>query len=104
MSSTKPLPTTRRYVSHNHSHVHSFLLRHLQILPRFGLKEGQSWEDVKKRLIDLNTSSDRAPGVVYKLVFFGRHGEGFRESAFTTAILLDRHIWDRQPSEGEVWG
>ena len=106
MTPAKTPSTTRRYVSHK---LRSPLLispaASLQVLPRFGLKEGQSWEEVKKRVINLNTSSDRVPGVIYKLVFFGRHGEGFRESVFTTTTPTtrhDRHIFDRQQSAGEV--
>ena len=79
----KTPPTTQRYVS---DEPRSLLLicpaAFLQILPRFGLKECQSWEEVKKRVINLNTSYDRVQGVIYKLVFFGRHGQGFRESVF----------------------
>ena len=103
MTSTKIPPTTRRYVSHK-SRPRLLISpgSFLQIPPRFGLKEDQSWEEVKKRVIDLNTSSDRLPGVVYKLVFFGRHGEGFRESIFKTITRHDRHIRDRQPREREV--
>src|SRR5258706_8370561 len=84
MTLAKNPPTTRRYVSHDpRSLVLISPLAVLQILPRFGLKEGQSWEEVKQRVINLNTSSDRVQGVIYKLVFFGRHGQGFRESVFT---------------------
>ena len=93
MTPAKTPPTTPRYVSHG---LQSLPLISpaalLQILPRFGLKEGQSWEELKKRVINLNTSPDRVQGVTYKLVFFGRHGEGFRESRLPGNEARSSHL------------
>ena len=44
----------------------------LQIAPRFGLV-GESWPDLDA------LNADAPEGTMYKLVFAGRHGQGYRE-------------------------
>jgi hypothetical protein len=57
-----------------------------QLLPRFGLLHRfPTWEVFKSTIDGLNANAD--DNVAYKVLFLGRHGEGFRE---LDSLLLDR--------------
>ncbi|KAE8231688.1 hypothetical protein CF326_g3291 [Tilletia indica] len=73
------------------------------VAPNFGLKEGTSWGDVVKEVKRLN---EGGKGEVYKLVYVGRHGQGFHNLA---EAKYGTEAWDSKWSflngNGEiVWG
>ena len=45
----------------------------------FGLVENKSWEKLTDEITQLNTSAP--PGTTYRLLFLGRHGEGWHNVA-----------------------
>ncbi|KAH7101054.1 phosphoglycerate mutase-like protein [Auriculariales sp. MPI-PUGE-AT-0066] len=83
------------FVQDNVAHVPSTE----QILPKFGLI-GDEWPDIDA----LNANA--AAGINYKLIFAGRHGQGFHNVAERNYPTdeWERH-WSRINTDGElVWG
>ncbi|KAK0529484.1 putative phosphoglycerate mutase pmu1 [Tilletia horrida] len=75
------------------------------VAPNFGLKEDKSWADVIGEVRRLNEEEGEG-GVVYKLVFVGRHGQGVHNVA---EAKYGTQAWDTKWSflngDGElVWG
>ncbi|KAG8218974.1 histidine phosphatase superfamily [Butyriboletus roseoflavus] len=76
------------------------------IPPRFGLKDDSDdrWVKFKREIERLNTSAPS--GTQYKVVFLGRHGEGYHNVAmekYTAKAWMS--YWMRLNGDGElVWG
>ncbi|KAF7314061.1 F-box domain-containing protein [Mycena chlorophos] len=74
--------------------------------PRFGLLDasGDRWASLLATLAQLNATT--GDGAVYKLVFFGRHGQGYHnvaEDKYGTDAWDDH--WAKLDGDGElVWG
>ncbi|KIK96134.1 hypothetical protein PAXRUDRAFT_826291 [Paxillus rubicundulus Ve08.2h10] len=74
--------------------------------PRFGLKDDSDdrWEKFKGKIEMLNSSEQ--PTTQYKVIFLGRHGQGYHNVAmakYTTQCCV--RSWTRLDGNGElVWG
>ncbi|SPO23438.1 related to PMU1 - putative phosphomutase [Ustilago trichophora] len=76
------------------------------VAPNFGLRENATWSDLTRTLFQLNVDGALKDGSSYKLLFAGRHGQGFHnvaESQYGTP-LWDSY-WSRLDTDGKLtWG
>ncbi len=66
--------------------------------PNFGLRDNVTWDGLARTLLQLNIDGAAHDGSSYKLVFAGRHGQGYHnvaESKYGTA-LWDSY-WSSSP-------
>ncbi|KAG8829042.1 hypothetical protein FRC17_007181 [Serendipita sp. 399] len=74
----------------------------------FGLLDPteNGWNKIKDFIAKAN-GDDRVPGTIHKLLFLGRHGQGWHnvaESKYGTEVEWDRY-WSKLNGDGElVWG
>ena len=64
------------------------------MLPRFGLIDSSPtrWENLKERIAELNNAG-ASSSTTYRVLFVGRHGEGYREFF----LVVDRLLQLRHP-------
>ncbi|GAK63766.1 phosphoglycerate mutase [Moesziomyces antarcticus] len=76
------------------------------VAPNFGLRDNVTWDGLARTLLQLNIDGAAHDGSSYKLVFAGRHGQGYHnvaESKYGTA-LWDSY-WSELTTDGNLtWG
>nr|CDI52781.1 conserved hypothetical protein [Melanopsichium pennsylvanicum 4] len=76
------------------------------VAPNFGLRDNTTWAEVTRTLLQLNLDGSHQDGSQYKLVYAGRHGQGFHNVAETKygTPLWDSY-WSQLNTDGNItWG
>ncbi|GAC92668.1 phosphomutase-like protein [Pseudozyma hubeiensis SY62] len=76
------------------------------VAPNFGLRSNTTWADLSQRLLELNAQGLATDGSSYKLLFAGRHGQGFHNVAQSKYgnTAWDSY-WSELTTDGTlVWG
>ncbi|TKY87318.1 hypothetical protein EX895_003995 [Sporisorium graminicola] len=76
------------------------------VAPNFGLRDNATWSDLTQKLFQLNAEGAIKDGSSYKLLFAGRHGQGYHnvaESKYGTPAWDS--YWSELTTDGTlVWG